>query len=55
MDSANPKTAATRLKKITTASDGCHRLSSGFHHVLSELRMGKTPLHGGMGWIKVAP
>lgn len=26
-----------------------------FHHILNELRVKKTPLHGGRGWIKVAP
>jgi hypothetical protein len=28
---------------------------SGFHHALTELRVAKSPLHGGMGWIKVTP
>jgi hypothetical protein len=30
-------------------------LGSGFHHVLTGLRVEKSPLRCGMGWIKVAP
>jgi len=30
-------------------------LGSGFHHALTELRVKKSPLRCGMGWIKVAP
>ena len=56
MDSANPRTTAARLKKVSALRPTLAIvLGSGFHHVLTELRVEKSPLHGGMGWIKVVP
>jgi purine nucleoside phosphorylase len=52
----NPQTAAARLKKISHLRPTLAIvLGSGFHHVLNELRVEKSPLHGGIGWIKVVP
>ena len=51
-----PETAAARLKKLSPLRPTLVIvLGSGFHHVLTELRVAKSPLHGGMGWIKVVP
>jgi hypothetical protein len=50
------KTAAARLKKVSRLRPMLAIVpGSGFHHVLTELRVAKSPLHGGMGWIKIAP
>jgi hypothetical protein len=50
------QTTATRLKKLSRLRPTLAIvLGSGFHHALTELRVEKSPLHGGMGWIKVAP
>ena len=52
----NPQTAAAQLKKISPLRPTLAIvLGSGFHHVLTELRVEKSPLHGGRGWIKVVP
>ena len=52
----SPQTAAARLKKISPLRPTLAIvLGSGYHHVLTELRVEKSPLHGGMGWIKVVP
>jgi hypothetical protein len=56
MDTPNHQIAAARLKKISPLRPTLAIvLSSGFHHVLTELRVAKSPLHGGIGWIKVVP
>jgi hypothetical protein len=50
----NPQTAAAHLKKVSPLRPKLAIvLGGGFHHVLTELRVEKSPLHGGMGWIKV--
>jgi purine nucleoside phosphorylase len=50
------QTAAARLKKLSRLRPMLAIvLGSGFHHALTELRVAKSPLHGGMGWIKVTP
>ena len=50
------KLAVARLKKMSPLRPTLAIvLGSGFHHVLTELRVAKSPLHGGMGWIKIAP
>jgi hypothetical protein len=41
--------------QTTAAHDARIVLGSGFYHVLTELRVEKSPLHGGRGWIKVVP
>ena len=52
----DPQTAAARLKKIPPPRPTLAIvLGSGFHHVLAELRVEKSPLHDGIGWIKVEP
>ena len=51
-----PQIAAARLKKLSPLRPTLAIvLGSGYHHVLTELRVEKSPLHGGMGWIKVVP
>jgi hypothetical protein len=50
------QTAAARLKKVSPLRPTLAIvLGSGFHHALTELRVAKSPLHGGRGWIKVVP
>lgn len=52
----NPQTTSARLKKMSPLRPTLAIvLGSGFHHGLTELRVEKSPLHGGMGWIKVTP
>jgi hypothetical protein len=56
MNQATPQTVAARLKKVSPLRPMLAIvLGRGFHHALTELRVEKSPLHGGMGWIKVAP
>jgi hypothetical protein len=56
MDLPSPQTAAARLKKLSPLRPMLAIvLGRGFHRALTELRVKKTPLHGGMGWIKIAP
>jgi len=46
---ANPQTAATRLKKISSLRPTLAIMpGSGFHHVLAWRRTEKSPLRGGM-------
>jgi hypothetical protein len=53
---AASQVAAEHLKKISRQRPTLAIvLGSGFHHVLTELRVAKSPLHGGIGWIKVVP
>jgi hypothetical protein len=42
-------------KSITATPNAGHRAGQRISHVLTELRVEKSPLHGGRGWIKVEP
>jgi purine nucleoside phosphorylase len=54
MNQATPQTAAARLKKKSPLRPTLAIvLGSGFHHVLTGLRVEKSPLRCGRGWIKV--
>jgi hypothetical protein len=56
MTNPSPKIAVTKLKSHSRLRPTLAIVpGSGFHHALTELRVEKSPLHGGMGWIKVAP
>jgi hypothetical protein len=56
MDESNPQTAAARIKKVSPLRPTLAIVpDSGFYHALTELRVAKSPLHGGIGWIKVVP
>jgi hypothetical protein len=48
------KLAVARLKKISPLRPTLAiELGNGFHHALTELRVEKSPLRCGRGWIKV--
>jgi len=52
----NSSIAAARIKQLSPLRPTrAIVLGSGFHHGLTELRVDKSPLRCGMGWIKVAP
>ncbi len=54
MDLPTFQTAAARLKTFSPLRPTLAIVQgSGFHHVLNEQRVEKSPLHGGRGWIKV--
>jgi hypothetical protein len=56
MKPASPQNAAARLKKLSQLRPTLAIvLGSGFHHVLAGLRVDKSPLRCGRGWIKVVP
>ena len=48
------KPVAARLKKVSRLRPTLAIVpGSGFHHALTELRVEKSPLRCGRGWIKV--
>lgn len=52
----NSHNVTARLKKLSRPRPTLATvLGSGFHHTLTELRVEKSPLHGGIDWIKVVP
>jgi hypothetical protein len=56
MTSSSSQTAAAWLKKFSPLRPTLAIApGSGFHHALTELRVAKSPLRCGIGWIKIAP